>query len=363
MNRKEYLLNQIQDHGRRIFGVFPAQYPKEILWAHNILPVEIWDPPLPPETAKAHLQPYICSVVQTGLELLLSGKAAFLDGLLFPHTCDSIQNAASMVNDYLNPGVPCFFFQHPKAPYGESSRKYYLAQLKNLDAALTQVFGPRESGELERRVAQGRRISELLRKVYELRNACRLPLTHVEFYQKIRSGEYLWPSDYIAELEAVLAGYVECRDFPNHHIVLSGVLPDSGGLLEILDKHGVEIIGEDLLSCSRRFLSEPRYEINDPLPSLVNDYFSLPPCPTKNSPIHERVEHIAGFKENRMTIGVIFNVIKFCEPELFDLPNLRAGLKERSIPSLVVETEVNEPLSGALTTRVEAFLEMTGGWL
>lgn len=176
-------------------------------------------------------------------------------------------------------------------------------------------------------------------------------------------GEYLWPSDFIRELEAILSGMLVCRDFPNHHIVLSGILPDSGGLLEILDKHGVEIIGEDLLSCSRRFLSRPRYEINDPFPSLCEDFFSLPPCSTKNSSIAERIEYISSFFKIRLDRCVIFNVIKFCEPELFDLPNLRAGLNERMIDSLVLETEVNEPLSGALTTRVEAFLEMTGGWL
>ncbi len=37
----------------------------------NVLPVEIWDPPLEVSHADAHLQPYICSVVKLGLELIL----------------------------------------------------------------------------------------------------------------------------------------------------------------------------------------------------------------------------------------------------------------------------------------------------
>ena len=116
MARKEYLLEQKQ-MGRRLLGVFPAQYPKEVLWAMNILPVEIWDPPVESSNANAHLQPYICSVVKQGLELILQGKADMLDGFLFPHTCDSIQNLASIINDYLKLEKPCFFFYHPKAPY------------------------------------------------------------------------------------------------------------------------------------------------------------------------------------------------------------------------------------------------------
>ena len=91
MTRREYLEEQ-KEKGRRLIGVFPAHYPKEILWAFNCVPAEIWDPPLEVSGANAHLQPYICSVVKLGLELILQGKGDLLDGFLFPHTCDSIQN-------------------------------------------------------------------------------------------------------------------------------------------------------------------------------------------------------------------------------------------------------------------------------
>jgi len=74
MTRKEYLIRQKEEKGRKLFGIFPAHYPKEILWAMNVLPVEIWDPPLEVSHANAHLQPYICSVVKLGLELILQVK-------------------------------------------------------------------------------------------------------------------------------------------------------------------------------------------------------------------------------------------------------------------------------------------------
>jgi len=63
-SRREYMTAQRKDQGRRLLGVFPAQYPREILWAMNILPVEIWDPPLEVSQSNAHLQSYICSLVK-----------------------------------------------------------------------------------------------------------------------------------------------------------------------------------------------------------------------------------------------------------------------------------------------------------
>jgi benzoyl-CoA reductase/2-hydroxyglutaryl-CoA dehydratase subunit BcrC/BadD/HgdB len=53
--------------------------------------------------------------------------------------------------------------------------------------------------------------------------------------------------------------------------------------------------------------------------------------------------------------GVIFHSIKFCEPELFDLPDLRNGL---DVPTLTLEIDISDPISGQSLTRIEAFFEM-----
>ncbi len=58
--------------------------------------------------------------------------------------------------------------------------------------------------------------------------------------------------------------------------------------------------------------------------------------------------------------GVIFCMVKFCEPELFDLPQLMEGLKSKGIPVLLLDTELNQGLSGQMSTRVEAFVELLG---
>ena len=56
--------------------------------------------------------------------------------------------------------------------------------------------------------------------------------------------------------------------------------------------------------------------------------------------------------------GVVFYDVKFCEPELFDLPLLRKGLQEVGVPSVAIEVDLNDPLSHQSLTRIEAFLEM-----
>lgn len=355
MSRKDYLLEQKQ-RGRRVFGVFPAQYPREVLWAAGILPVEIWDPPLPASTADAHLQPYICSVVKLGLGLLLQGKADLADGFLFPHTCDSIQNMASVVHDYIGLKKPCYFFYHPKAPYRDSAREYYLRQIKALAGSLEEICGPIDPAELKRRVAQGQEINRLMAQLYQRRAAGVLHLDNAQFYEAIRRAEWLWPDDLIAELKEIL-GHPPTDPDKRSAVVLSGVLPNPPEILNLLDDLGARVGHDDFLACSRRWLTvQPK--AGDPYEALSQAYFGLPPCSSKDSPLAERAAWLLKLCQETRAKGVIFYTVKFCETELFDVPILCDELKENGYPTLVVDIELNQGLSGQISTRVEAFLEM-----
>lgn len=355
-SRREYLHQQKKSHGRYLFGVFPAQYPREILWAMGALPVEIWDPPLELSHANAHLQPYICSVVKHGLELILQGKCDDLDGFVFPHTCDSIQNLASIVNDYLGLEKPCYFFYHPKAPYGISSRHYYMAQLSALVSRLEKQLGPIEPDKLKHSVAQGQKMAALLRDLYNLRAHGRLLASNAQFYQVIRYTEYLHPDDLIPLLEEFLA-HSKGSAGVGPAVLLSGVMPNPPEILGLLDDLGVRVADDDLLSCSRRLLIPPS-QAEDPFEALTEGYFGMPPCTTKDSPVSERLDYLLEKIDCTGAKGVIFYMVKFCEPELFDIPQLVEELKARGLVTLIIDTELHQGLSGQLKTRVEAFVEM-----
>ena len=357
-SRKEYLLKQKNELNRHVFGIFPVQYPKEILWALNILPVEIWDPPLEVSNANTHLQPYICSVVRLGLELILQGKCKDLDGFLFPHTCDSIQNMASIVNDYLGIETPCYFFYHPKAPYKESARSFYVDQLKNLAARIGKQVGTLKTDELEKYVEKGRKISSLVKELYEIRSNGMIVGSNLDFYKVIRQGEFLHPDDFIPLLEeyAVFLKKGD-RSVKVPSVILSGIMPNPPEILSLLDDMGIIVSDDDLACCGRRF-GKTEIVRGDPFEIMADAYFKMPPCSTKDSPADQRFESIINKVEATSAKGVIFNMVKFCEPELFDVPYLVEELKKKSIPTLVIDTELNQGLSGQLKTRIEAFIEI-----
>jgi len=356
MTRKEYLIRQKEEKGRKLFGIFPAYYPKEILWAMNVLPVEVWDPPLEVNHANAHLQPYICSVVKLGLELILQGKCKDIDGFLFPHTCDSIQNLASIVSDYLNLDMPCYFFYHPKAPYSAASRRYYLEELKGLVLRLETQLGALDFSTLKQQVKKGYQVTARLKELYRLRACDELTSSNTDFYQIIRRGEYLHPDDFLPLLEEFLS--ISKGNGPKGpSVILSGIVPNPPEILKILDEMGVRVADDDLLNCGRRLLA-PESQNEDPFEAMVENYFGMSPCTTKNSSLKARADHLFKKIELSKAKGVIFYMVKFCETELFDVPYLVEELKKNGLATLLVDCEVNQGLSGQLETRVEAFVEM-----
>jgi benzoyl-CoA reductase/2-hydroxyglutaryl-CoA dehydratase subunit BcrC/BadD/HgdB len=355
MTRNEYFEQQ-KRMGRRLIGVLPAHYPKEILWAFNAVPAEIWDPPIDISSANAHLQTYICSVVKLGLELILQGKGDVVDGFLFPHTCDSIQNTASIVHDYLGISKPCYFLYHPKAPYGPSSRTYYLEQIKALVSRLEKDFGTIDEAGLRRRVEQGRQLSSLLRDIYEARRQGALSASNAAFYRTMRQGEYLHPDDYIPVMEDLLKNAkADANQGPA--VIMSGVLPNPPEILDLLDELGVRIADDDLLSCGRRIPMRAT-TVADPFEALVDTYFAMPPCTTKNASLKERIDWLLTKMAASQAKGVVFYLAKFCETEWFDVPLMTEAVKKAGGSALVVDVDLNQGLSGQLTTRIEAFAEM-----
>jgi benzoyl-CoA reductase/2-hydroxyglutaryl-CoA dehydratase subunit BcrC/BadD/HgdB len=127
-------------------------------------------------------------------------------------------------------------------------------------------------------------------------------------------------------------------------------------LFESLSDMGGMVAADDLACCGRRLY--PRGLSDDPFRHLAENILGAPPDSTRGHSIGERLEHLLQLSRTSGAKGIVFYNVKFCEPELFDLPDLRTGLQAASLPSTTIEVDINDPLSHQTLTRLEAFLEM-----
>jgi len=360
VTRKDHIARQREVHGRRSVAVLPVHYPKELLTALDILAVELWGPPGAPRgDAAGRLQTYVCALARNALAFLASGGADAVDGVLFPHTCDSIQGLATLATDFGGWSKRAFTFLHPKGPARPSARAFVESEMRSLAGALEELAGKRL--EPARLAAALRLHAEIDAERAALLDARpRLAMTDPELYALLRRGEWLWPEDHLAELRAARAAV---RERPVGHgvpVLVSGYVPEPLATLEALNRAGAYVAADDYAAVGRRVVRARATAgaPDDPWALLVERYFAAPPCPTRSADEGSRVRHLEALADRSGARGALLHVQKFCEPELFDVPAIRRTFAARGLPVLLVEGELESELSAQAVTRIEAFVEM-----
>lgn len=340
--------------GGKIAAVLPIHYPRELLRAFNFLPVEVWGPPgVDPSLGSAHIQPYICSIVRNALSFLLSGGLDVADVLLVPHTCDSLQGLGSILLDFIHPRQTVLTLYLPRGER-ECDLLFLTEELRSLYAKLSEITGlqPKE-GELRLHLEREATADEWLSRLHQTRGF--LGLSTSDFYRLVRSREFLPAERFISLASEAIQSAIETPDDHRVPLLLSGILPEPFALLEAIDHAGGKVVADDLACCGRRLY--PRGTSDDMFRRMAERLMAAGADAMLGRSTQQRLDRLYTLAENTHARGVIFYEVKFCEPELFDLPQLCQALHARGLRTLVLETELNRDLSAQIVTRIEAFLE------
>jgi len=356
--RRAYLTREKEAHGRTVMAVLPIAYPKEILTAMNILAVEVWGPPgLPASEEASRIQAYVCPVVRNAMAFLAPGVPG-IDGVLFPHTCDSIQGLATVLPDLAGFPLPVANFVHPKGERRKSNETYLKQEFADLAAQLARITGkPLDPEALKGAIALHREIDRLRTSLMARRAFS--PLPDREFWGVLRLGEYLWPEDYLGKLKELESGLASQAVQTGVPVMVTGIVPEPMGIYEAINAAGAFVAACDYAAIGRRVADPSAGTAPDPFDALVSRYFALPPCPTRTSLMGPRMDYLERLYAANRCRGLIVHTVKFCEPELFDLPHIRQRFARINAPVLTMEGELEPVLSGQATTRIEAFVEMT----
>lgn len=359
-----------KEEGGWVAAVLPIHYPRALLRAFGILPIEVWGPPqVDASYGAAHLQPYVCSIVRNALSFIQTEGLDVADFIVVPHACDSLQGLGSILLDFVRPRQPVIPLYLPRGQR-ESDLHFLADELRALYRRLAELTHHSPSdGELMQHIQREEEADRLLADLHHRRQE--LPFTQFELYRLIRSREYL-PAETFFELARATLLPVRSNDFSHSRmttevvttnskqkgipIILSGIVPEPMSLFSALAEMGGTIVADDLACCGRRLY--PPGTNTDPFLRMAESILAAPPDAMRGSPIQDRLAYLLRLAETSGARGIVFYDVKFCEPELFDLPILRKRLHEAGIPSVALEVDLNDPLSHQVLTRLEAFLEM-----
>ena len=139
-------------------------------------------------------------------------------------------------------------------------------------------------------------------------------------------------------------------------VLISGIVPEPMDTLQAINDFSGTVVADDLACTGRRLY--PPGNSEDPIVRMAERMLGGPPDWALGSSIRARMDHLLKTIDRSDAQGVIFYGVKFCEPELFDLPILREGLDQVGVPNMAMEVDLNDPLSSETMMRLETFFEM-----
>jgi benzoyl-CoA reductase/2-hydroxyglutaryl-CoA dehydratase subunit BcrC/BadD/HgdB len=356
------VIAEARQRGDRIAAVLPIHYPRALLRAHGVQPIEVWAPPHQDPTAgNAHFQAYACAIVRHGAALLLDGLGKDVDLILVPHTCDALQGLGSVLIDFIKPPQPVLTLYHPRARR-PSDRAFLEQELRRLGRRLQEITGRQPTdADLHAAIDAEENANDRLSRLclHQVGRA----LSDRERYTLVRSREYLPAETFVGLVDAHAGEDAAPGPAPRTtgqrqpvRLMLVGIVPEPMSLFDALNEMGATVVADDLACGSRRLYR--RTQGPDPYARLAESLMSGPPDPTLGTPIAERTDHIAGRMRESGAQGLLVYDVKFCEPELFDLPLLRDHLAASKLPMLHVEFETATVIAQQTLSRIEAFVEM-----
>ncbi len=346
---------------RKIVGYFCSYTPEEIIYAAGAHPFRLFGTGEAIHLADAHFQAYCCSLVRGALEGALAGRLEFLDGAIFPHTCDSIQR----LSDVWRMNVKGLFHLDVVLPVKldtESAKTYMSDVLRkftcDVESRLNITIGKEV---MQDAVRVFNRIRGYLGRLYEVKSTYPGIISGSDLHSIIKAS-MIMDRDRLLEILPGIVTELEREKGPGDEtvgkrLVMAGGICNHPDIYRIIEEAGGVVVGDDFCTGSRYF--EGTTEIkDDPVAAIAERYMARPPCPAKHTGLFTRADHLVDIVWEKKAQGVVFFFLKFCDPHAFDYPYLKEALDRKGIPSIMLEVEDQLPSEGQLQTRFETFIEM-----
>ena len=355
--------------GRKVVGYMPIYVPREIIHAGGMLPLGIvgGGDQLEVIHGDAYYQSYICRIPRSTVELGLSGRLDFVDGMLFPSICDVIRNLSGMWK-LMFPNVYTRYFDVPQNYNDAIGGNYYINELTELREDLGKIRGrPITDDELRCSIEVYNENRRLVNELYSFRAERPWQAPAAEVFLMMRAGLVLPVEEHSAMLRdyiaAARADERPMRD--NCRIVLTGAFCEQPplNLIKSLELSGCYVVDDDLLLVTR-WLTGDVPSKGDPLDNLALAFLHhSQSTAAKYEPNQkEKGQHLVRAVKRAAAEGVIFACPSFCDPALLERPMLQHVLKDAGIPYIAFKYAENSGQMQPIREQAGTFADSIKLW-
>jgi benzoyl-CoA reductase subunit C len=333
-----YARQQRLEHDRRVIGTFLPDVPEELIDASGALPFTLLGGRKGSGVAGS-IPSFACSLITETFNQAYFKELEFLDGVVIPFFCDS-SRALFQIWGRNFPSQFSDLIRFPKKLTSQGTKAYLFKELKRFKETLENAFGGYISNEaIWKSIESYNENRKYLRKIKGLRSQNSHFMNNFDFFSLVKSSMFMPKGEHNRILKEVLPSIKYSHQNPAPQspikVFLSGMFVEPLEIFQWMDEIGILVVDDDLAVGSRYF----SYEVegaDDALDALTESYFKRIPNALMEG-TENRLSYISGrVRENNLR-GVIFVQTKFCEPLIYDYPDLKKGLDREGTPSLLIE--------------------------
>lgn len=347
--------------GNLAVGCIPEYTPGELVYAAGMLPVGLWGGQVDISEAKAYVPAFCCSILQSALELGLTGKYNELSAVIFPSLCDTLKCVAQNFKIGV-PHIPMIQFTHPQMRKIDAGVTFLKSEYGRVIAALEEITGKKVT---DAAIAEAIKVfnenRQALRRFVETAPKHTDVITPVVRHAVIKSGYFMEKPQHtglVTELCDALDTLPERR--ASKTVLLSGIMAEPDSLLQIFSDCGIAVTADDLAQETRQFRYDVPEDSSDPLENLARWWQVFEGCSLAYDPEKKRIDMIIDDVKKGDISGVVVCMMKFCDPEEYDYPLLKKALEDAGIPELYLELDQQSDINAQAQTRIQAFSEILG---
>lgn len=359
---------ELQKEGKKVIGYMCCFPPVEMITALDMVPLRIMGDVNEPITkADSYVETIMCSFVRSCFDLAMKGKYDFLDGLVIPHSCDTVLKIYDLWTHY----KPLALNHYLDVPHmlQPASAEFFKVALGRLQNALEQVAGAELTDEkLCQAIELHNQSRALLRQLYHLRKIDPPLITGREVIRLVTVAMTI-PVREANELIQEVIKEVGNRQGNRSgkkpaRVMVYGTDIDNEAFIKLVEDCGANVVVDDICTGTKAFWHDVEIT-EDLLDGLVDRYLFKTNCARtyRESPgnyladMENRFGYIRDFARDWQVDGVVLYVIRFCDTVELDVPDVRDYLQGQGYPVLHIEDDYMATNVGQLKTRIQAFLE------
>jgi len=353
---------------RKVVGYMPIYVPREIIHAGDMLPLGIvgGGDQLEVIHGDAYYQSYICRIPRSTVELGVSGRLDFVDGMLFPSICDVIRNLSGMWK-IMFPQVYVRYFDVPQNYRDEIGGNYYIQELAELRHDLETLRGkPITDDELRNSIALYDENRRLVCEIYAFR---------AEQPWQAPGGRSL--SDHARRARSFgRAAHRYAAQLPHRRPRRGAAAPRQlphrahRRVLRTAAAQSDQVAGTRRLLRGRQqpasghALAHRRATEGDPIRNLALAFLrhSESTAAKYEPDLKEKGQHLVRAVKRSNAEGVIFACPSFCDPALLDRPMLQHVLAEAGVSYIAFKYAENSGQMQPIREQAGTFADSIKLW-